>query len=286
MGRSHTASAFPLLVFSYARVTTFGSSSFSCVIFPQYRLVTIWYRSFLDIAWSGITSCSVFASSIFLSLLLFHSPFLPRLSVPSHHNMSRYLSVNSYGSGSGSGSRDRSRSRSRTPSSSRREETRHEVRRNVLPEVRVLDQSRADPFTTSLLTPQSRTFRLAVFVMHFAISMLESRSGRAALIHTAERVWSNWTRRQRRNTIYSNERPPMEQLVDRFLENIREDPPNIIVSTRVRGEGLVERLAWADEREQYEVKWGALYRLNKTVSRPCSRCSWCHNSILRDSILI
>jgi hypothetical protein len=190
--------------------------------------------------------------------------------------MSRYLSVNSYGSGSGSvagygsgsGSGSRDRSRSRTPSSSRREETRREVRRDVLSEVRVLDQSGTDPFTTSVLTPQSRTFRFAVFVMHFAISMLESRSGRAALMHTAERVWSNWTRRQRRNTLYRNERPPVDELVDRFLVNIREDPPNIIVSTRVRGEGLVERLAWADEREQYEVKWGALYRLNKTVSGP------------------
>ncbi|KAK4464057.1 hypothetical protein QBC42DRAFT_284808 [Cladorrhinum samala] len=188
--------------------------------------------------------------------------------------MSRYLSANSYGSGSRQGDRNRSRSpgddrfRTRPPTSSRREETRRSVRSNMLPQVRVLDQSGDDPFDTPPFAAESPTFRFAVFVMHFAISLLESDSGRAALYETAHTIWDNWGR-ARRTLIFrqdvNRDRGVLDRAVDRFLENIRADPPNILVSSRLQGEGLAQRQEWSEFREQFEVKWGTIFRLNKRI---------------------
>ena len=64
----------------------------------------------------------------------------------------------------------------------------------------------------------------------------------------------------------THDRALMEDAVDDFLINIRTDPPNVIVSTRVTGEGAVQRLDWSNGENKFQVKWGAIYRLNKTVS--------------------
>lgn len=47
---------------------------------------------------------------------------------------------------------------------------------------RVLDQSQPDPVNTPDLPQSSRTFRVAAFVFHLGMSMLESRRGREALV--------------------------------------------------------------------------------------------------------
>lgn len=107
--------------------------------------------------------------------------------------------------------------------------------------------------------------------MHFAISLLESSSGRDTLIETGIKVWNNWNLRMQRDQVFKgdvNRHPElMEKAVDKFLGNIRADPPNIIVSTRVVGEGVVQRLNWSNPKvsKEFEVKWGVIYRLNKWI---------------------
>lgn len=110
--------------------------------------------------------------------------------------------------------------------------------------------------------------------MNFAISLLESTKGRSALLNTGITVWEAYTSRERRHMAFrgngdpTHDRALMEDTVDDFLINIRTDPPNVIVSTRVSGEGLAQRLDWWDGENQFQVKWGVVYRLNKMVSGP------------------
>jgi len=108
--------------------------------------------------------------------------------------------------------------------------------------------------------------------MHFAISLLESTKGRSVLIDTGISVWEGYGSRERRRMAFrgngdrAHDRALMVDTVDDFLSNIRTDPPNVIVSTRVSGEGVAQRLDWWNGENKFQVKWGAIYRLNKTVS--------------------
>ncbi|KAK4112796.1 hypothetical protein N656DRAFT_779027 [Canariomyces notabilis] len=184
-----------------------------------------------------------------------------------------YLSVNNDASGSVSRSRSRSpggrRSRSGTPSSTRRDEdVRPPLPGGMLPNVRVFEQSRSDPEDMPQLSKLSRTFRFVVFVMHFAISMLESPDGREALIDTAGALCDGWTMRGRRNHLFRadvrQQRNLLIEQVDAFLDSIRENPPNMVVSSRLVGEGVVQRQDWAHGRG-FNAKWAAMFRLNGRI---------------------
>ncbi|KAK5653605.1 hypothetical protein OQA88_8634 [Cercophora sp. LCS_1] len=179
--------------------------------------------------------------------------------------MTTYLAVGSPSgsrsrSGSHSGSRSNSRSRSRSRSVSA------EVRTDILQNLRVVEQSSPDPFEISLIRPQSRYFRIIAFAMHFGISMLESPDGRNAVVETGRDLWRFWGRRDKRNFVYQGGSEGMRDAVDDFLARVRSNPPNVIVSNRVEGEGMTKRVAWADFLDsKFDAKWAALFRLNKTV---------------------
>ena len=80
--------------------------------------------------------------------------------------------------------------------------------------------------------------------------MLESSRGRQALVTVGTNSWVAFGRRQRKGIILQGDvaKNPriMNQFVDAFINKCRADPPNVIVSSRLTGEGVTQRLAWAD----------------------------------------
>ncbi|KAK7429163.1 hypothetical protein QQZ08_004378 [Neonectria magnoliae] len=142
-------------------------------------------------------------------------------------------------------------------------------RLDVLENVRILEQSRENPYETPDIPPTSRTFRVAAFAFNLGLSMLECPRGRQALETTGTAVWRGSTVRERRDWIFQGGVSEMPQFVARFLTLCRYDPPNIIVSDRLTGEGLTQRVDWLNEVDGglngYTPKFAALFRLNKTV---------------------
>ncbi|KAF4472494.1 hypothetical protein FALBO_619 [Fusarium albosuccineum] len=160
---------------------------------------------------------------------------------------------------------------SRSPQAQQAQQAR--PRTDTIENLRVLEQTFDDPFQAPLIHSSSRTTRVVAFSYHLALSMLESPRGRGDLITTGTEIWTSYSRRQRRRVIIqgdvSRDDTIMPRFVDRFLDKCRADPPNIIVSDRLRGEGLVERVDWpaylGDQEANYNPKWAALFRLNKHV---------------------
>lgn len=145
-----------------------------------------------------------------------------------------------------------------------------QVRMDILAQMRVFDQSHVDPANIALMQPSSRTFRLTAFALHFGLSVLESPQGRSSLVATARDIWSTWSNRQRRGMHFQQgntamDATQMNRAVNEFLASVRENPPNIIISTRVTGEGLTQRVHWANRFNRYNAKFAALFRLNRTV---------------------
>ncbi|KPM38673.1 hypothetical protein AK830_g7871 [Neonectria ditissima] len=142
-------------------------------------------------------------------------------------------------------------------------------RTDVLENMRVLNQSDANPFHTPDIPPTSRTFRVVAFSFNLAMFMLESPRGNDALLSTGNGIWNVFGRRQRRTTIFQGDESTMPAFVNKFLAKCRADPPTIIVSDRITGEGLAERVDWQNvhgaKEDVYSAKWAALFRLNKTV---------------------
>lgn len=109
--------------------------------------------------------------------------------------------------------------------------------------------------------------------MHFALSLLETPEARASLKQTGISICTAWGRRGSRGLAFKGDvgtnPASMVEAVDDFLAKLRSSPPNIIVSTRVTGEGLTQRLPWlALVGENYDPKYAAVFRLNKTVRPP------------------
>lgn len=146
---------------------------------------------------------------------------------------------------------------------------------------RVLEQCRPDPTDTPPLPQSSRTFRVTAFVFHMGMSMLESRRGHAALINLISESWRASDRRAKKTFIPKQnlqaESEETRRFVDRFLTKCRADPPNIIVSDRITGEGLAQRANWPEVLgstvRDYNAKWAAVFRLNKTVGHTTSNTS-------------
>jgi hypothetical protein len=141
---------------------------------------------------------------------------------------------------------------------------------------RVLEQSRPNPTDTPALPQSSRTFRVAVFVFHMGLSMLESRRGHESLVTLISEAWRASDRRARKTFIPKSDlqadSEEARRFVDCFLSKCRADPPNIIVSDRITGEGLAQRADWPNilgsSVSDYNPKWAAIFRLNKTVRPP------------------
>ncbi|EWG48984.1 hypothetical protein FVEG_08616 [Fusarium verticillioides 7600] len=130
---------------------------------------------------------------------------------------------------------------------------------------RVLDQSQPDPVNTPDLPQSSRTFRVAAFVFHLGMSMLESRRGREALRAFDRRAQETFIPKSNLQTDLNEAR----RFVDTFLAKCRAKPPNIIISDRITGEGLAQRVDWpsilGSQIGDYNPKWAAMFRLNKAV---------------------
>ncbi|KAK7413373.1 hypothetical protein QQX98_007750 [Neonectria punicea] len=145
------------------------------------------------------------------------------------------------------------------------------LRLDVLEKVRILEQARENPYDTPDIPPSSRTFRVAAFALNLGLSMLECPRGRQALEITGTEVWRGSTAREQRSFIFQGDVSGMPQFVDRFLTTCRYDPPNVIVSDRITGEGLAQRVGWPGEvgggggMDDYTPKLAAVFRLNKTV---------------------
>ncbi|TVY68100.1 hypothetical protein Focb16_v002492 [Fusarium oxysporum f. sp. cubense] len=146
-------------------------------------------------------------------------------------------------------------------------------RRGGLNNFRVLDQSQPDPVNTPDLPQSSRTFRVAAFVFHLGMSMLESRRGREALVMLISDAWRASDRRAQKTFIpksnFQTDLNEARRFVDTFLAKCRAEPPNIIISDRITGEGLAQRVDWrsilGSQIGDYNPKWAAMFRLNKTV---------------------
>lgn len=138
---------------------------------------------------------------------------------------------------------------------------------------RVLDQSRPNPVDTPDLPQSSRTFRVSAFVFHMGMSMLESRRGSEALVTLISDAWRASDRRARKTFVpqgnLQTDLSEARQFVNTFLSKCRAEPPNIIISDRITGEGLAQRLDWPSmlgaKISDYNPKWAALFRINKTV---------------------
>lgn len=153
-----------------------------------------------------------------------------------------------------------------------------------LERVRILIQDHeTDPFEAPPLLSTSRTFRVAVFALNFGLCMLESPRGRAGLVAVGRDIANAWGRRDRRGMAFYRDRgvrggvddadspEAMRRAVDRFLRLMRADPPNVVVSTRVPGDAMVERIGWFEgESQRYSAKEAAMFRLNHHVCRPPS----------------
>ncbi|RSM02614.1 hypothetical protein CEP52_007898 [Fusarium oligoseptatum] len=144
------------------------------------------------------------------------------------------------------------RSRSREPQS------------GGLDNFRVLDQSQRDPFETPAIPQSSRTFRVAVFVFHLGLSLLESPRSREALYQLISKTYQVSPHRSRKTFIWTGnlqtDRDRTQQLVDSFLAKCRANPPNLTVSDRIIGEGLANRLDWpgfldTTDPSVYSPKW-------------------------------
>ena len=155
-------------------------------------------------------------------------------------------------------------------SSSRSSQNRRTVRTDILQGVRILDQSAENPRQVVVLSPTSRTFRIMAFALHCGLSLLETTEGTRALARVGRDVYNEIGRRARRNIFFQGDLGRHPQLMDEFasgfIARCRADPPNIIVSDRLYGEGLTQRLNWRAISDDYSAKWGALYRINKVVS--------------------
>ena len=177
-------------------------------------------------------------------------------------------------SSSSSASSDRSRSRSRlrdiTPSPGP----------DLLRNLRILIQDHpTDPFDTPDIDLLSPMFRIVAFALQFGISMLETEDARIALTRVGRGVMTKWRSRDRRTTAYyqdprmrggfnPDDARAMRYAVDTFVEQLRIDPPNVFVSTRVDGDGMTERLSWLQYNSDFSAKWSVIFRLNKWVSLP------------------
>lgn len=147
------------------------------------------------------------------------------------------------------------------------------VRTDVVENVRVLDQSAPNPYKVPLIPSTTQPFRVVIFSLHLAMSMLESPRGRQALIEVGTAVWDRFRRRGRRNFALQGDLSQDPYLItrhaDQFIQRCRIDPPNVIVSDRILGEGLAERVNWPNMVHKnagvYSPKWAAMFRVNKTV---------------------
>lgn len=125
----------------------------------------------------------------------------------------------------------------------------------------------------------STKFRIVAFALQFGISMMETEDGRAALTRVGQGVMEKHRSRSRRSTPYykdprlrggfnPSDTRAMRHAVDWFLEKLRNDPPNILVSTRVEGDGVTQRMDWHQRDPNFSAKWSVMFQLNKWVSLP------------------
>lgn len=140
----------------------------------------------------------------------------------------------------------------------------------ALREIRVLIQDRHEPDEVDMAGPDHEYFRLAVFALNFALTLLNSAEGRRALEATCEAIFQAAGRRGRREMFFQGT-SARTAVVD-FLDSIAANPPNIFVSTRVTGEGATFRVSFEHELP-YNAKRASTMRLSKRVSQPiCLPC--------------
>lgn len=165
--------------------------------------------------------------------------------------------------------------RSQTPPSGARPDSPINDNLNIIERMRVVKQYQKNPEMLEVCPPESQAFRVAVFAMDYGLSLLESRRGLAALIQTGTVSWKKVRLSERRDFAFKGDlyKDPslMDGFVRRFLSKCRANPPTVILSDRIPGEGLAIRMNWANalgnNEEKFNAKWSVVFRLNLTVSR-------------------
>lgn len=140
---------------------------------------------------------------------------------------------------------------------------------DTLESLRVVIQDQPDPMQVAHAPPTSRYFRLAAFVMHLGLSMLEAQGARA-LTTTGTKIWHDVGRRGRKDWAFRGDltKAPgaMTAYTISFLKKCRASSPTIVITDRLVGDGVTQRLDWGKSADVYNAKQAVLFQINKSVS--------------------
>lgn len=140
---------------------------------------------------------------------------------------------------------------------------------DTLESLRVVIQDQKDPMQVAYAPPTSRYFRLAAFAMHLGLSMLEAQNAKA-LTATGTKIWYDVGRRGRKGWAFQDDltKTPgaMAAYTTSFLRKCRASSPTIVITDRLFGDGVTQRLAWGTNANIYNAKQAALFQINKSVS--------------------
>lgn len=99
--------------------------------------------------------------------------------------------------------------------------------------------------------------------------MLEAQ-GAAALIATGTKIWNDVGRRGRKDWSFQGDliKNPeaMAAYTWSFLRKCRASPPTIVITDRIVGDGMTQRLDWGSSEDVYNAKRAAMFRILKLVS--------------------
>ncbi|KAI1349766.1 hypothetical protein F5Y01DRAFT_316439 [Xylaria sp. FL0043] len=134
--------------------------------------------------------------------------------------------------------------------------------------LRVYDQSDrtdANPSYETPVDPSNALFRAVAAVIHLGLSLLETPRSRETLVQIGLGLIQE---RGNCNHVYEDRPENMMRWVELFLARMRGSFPTLILTNRIRGEGLMLRNDWASpgiKMRQYDPKDAGILKLNKLI---------------------
>ncbi|KAK4464403.1 hypothetical protein QBC42DRAFT_220601 [Cladorrhinum samala] len=101
-----------------------------------------------------------------------------------------------------------------------------------------------DRFSIPEVPRTSATYQTTLFCIYLAFEMLDSQKGRAALLNTATQVLSVNPRSKKTWAVTVNKEVVDAAWITGFLNGMRDDFPNLLLSTRVSDLGVTRRFHW------------------------------------------
>ncbi|KAJ0124721.1 hypothetical protein J7T55_006062 [Diaporthe amygdali] len=140
---------------------------------------------------------------------------------------------------------------------------------DILTGVRVVLQDQPDPLKVTNLQPTSRYFRITVFALHRALSMLETSRGRYVLSNIGVEECESWGPRAAKSLVFKQNPKAnpnaMKDYVNEWLQKLRRNAPTVTISDRIQGDGVTQRLDWGNSPSEYIVTKAVLFRVNKIL---------------------